>query len=95
MVEIPFHRILVNSGREGLEIVFPYMGKWYRMKWEDVPEKFKILYVARLKLMGVTLPSYLKQYERVQVNVEELNITLDLTKAEEVKEEVTMITTLE
>ena len=86
MVEIPFYSINVNSGREGLEIVFNYNRKWYRLKWDKVPEKFKTLYVATLKLQGLKIPDYLKKYEKDIVNVSDLSIEIDLNECEEIPE---------
>jgi len=86
MIQVEFYKIHVNSGREGLEIIFPYNDKWYRMKWKDTPKKFKILYTARLKLDGIPIPNELKEYERKRVDIEDLMIELNLNKAEEVIE---------
>ena len=41
-VKVPFYLIKVNSGREGLEIVFSYNKKWYRLEWSKVPDSIRL-----------------------------------------------------
>ena len=86
VVKIPFHLIHVNSGRSGLEIIFPHNRKWYRLEWSKTPEKFKILYVAMLKLQGIEIPEHLKQYERNTIDLSEIEIEIDLNECEEIPE---------
>jgi len=87
IVKIPFNRIHVNQGRNGLEIVFRYDKNWYRMDWDKVPEKFKILYVATLKLQGLEIPEHLRKYEKDTIDVSDVNVEIDLSQCEEIPEE--------
>jgi len=86
LATIPFHRIFVNVRLGEREIIFQYGKKWFKMKWSDVPEKFKVLYAAKLKLERGNIPDDLKPYERSEISVGDINIELNLDKAEEVKE---------
>ena len=87
-VKVPFNQIQVNLvAFEGAEIVFPYESKWFRMGWNDVPDRFKQLYVLKLRLEGVKVPNALEQYIVNDVDVSDLSIELDLGKAEEVNED--------
>jgi len=88
MALVPFHTIQVNAvAFEGPEVVFPYEGKWYRMDWADVPDRFKQLYVVSLRLQGISVPSALQEYIVDTIDVATLDIDFDLTKAQEVDEE--------
>ena len=82
-VRIPFPRIFVNQVRDKLEIVFPYRDKWYRLDWEKVPNKFKELYIAKLRLNGFPIPDRLKEYSISVINIEDLEIEIDLDECEE------------
>ena len=86
MVEIPFHLIRVNIRNGKLEIVFPYGNDWYRCDWDNVPERFKHLYVVWLKLQGKKIPEHLKEYEVETVSVKSTKIRIDLDKCERVTE---------
>ena len=87
LVKIPFNQIQVNVvAFEGAEIIFPYGSKWYRMKWNNVPARFKQLYALKLRLEGVRVPDALEQYVVGNIDVSDLDIELDLAKAEEVDE---------
>ena len=87
IVKIPFNLINVNQSGENLEIVFPCNDKWYRMDWDKVPEKFKILYVATLKLQGLEIPEHLRKYEKDTIDVSDVNVEIDLSQCEEIPEE--------
>ena len=84
MAKVPFTAMRVNVTPEGREVIFPYGPSWYRLKWADVPERFKVLYVAKLRLNGYDVPDDLKPYERDSVTLDDLTVEVDLTKAEEV-----------
>ena len=87
LIKVPFNQIQVNVvAFEGAEVIFPYENKWFRMKWDDVPTKFKQLYVLKLRLEGVRVPDALQQYIIDTIDVSDLNIELDLDKAEQVDE---------
>jgi len=85
-VKIPFNLINVNQGTEGLEIVFPYGKDWYRLDWVKAPEKFKILYVAMLKLQGIEISEHLKEYERDVVDISDTSIEIELDECEKISE---------
>ena len=85
-VKIPFNRLHVNEGREGLEAVFNYDRNWYRLSWDKVPEKFKILYVATLKLQGLEIPEHLKEYERDTIDISDISIEIELDECEKIPE---------
>ena len=55
-VSISFHKIQVNLFQNKKELIFPYGDDWYRMDWENVPEQYKIMYVAWLKFQGIEVP---------------------------------------
>ena len=84
IVTVKFHLIKVNYVSGKPEIVFPYGNDFYRMDWDKVPEKFKILYVVWLKLSGKEIPEHLKCYERDTVDVSDTNIEIDLDYCEKV-----------
>ena len=85
-IRIPFSRIHVNQGREGLEVVFRYDKNWYRLYWDKAPEKFKVLYVAMLKLQGLEIPEHLKEYERDTIDISDINIEIELEECEKIPE---------
>jgi len=86
MITISFNKIYVNTvAFEGAEIIFSYGDKWYRMKWDNVPDRFKQLYVLYLRLQGIEVPSSLQDYIVSTLNVEDLQIELDLSLAEEME----------
>jgi|GEM_PF-6465839 len=86
-VKVPFNQIQVNLvAFEGAEIVFPYKSKWFKMRWNNVPDRFKQLYVLKLRLEGVKVPNALKQYIVNDIVIGDLSIELDLDKAEEIDE---------
>jgi len=85
-VRLPFHAIQVNVTPEGREIIFPVKGEWYRMPWGRVPERFKELYVALLRLQGARIPPELWKYARDDVKLGDLTIELDLRYAERLEE---------
>ena len=86
-VKVPFNQIQVNMvAFEGAEVIFPYGDKWFRIKWDDVPTRFKQLYVLKLRLGGVRVPDALQQYIVDNIDVADLSIELDLDKAEEIDE---------
>lgn len=88
LVKIPFSQIQVNMvAFEGAEVVFPYGDKWFRMEWAKVPDRFKQLYVLKLRLNGVRVPDALEQYIVDNMSVSDLDIELDLEEAEEVDED--------
>ena len=87
MVKINFHQIENNEAFGEREIVFPVQGKWFRMKWNNVPEKYKQLYVVYLKLQGIPIPAWLKKYETKITSVDDTTIEIDLTKCEEITKE--------
>jgi len=84
MVSVPFHKIHVNTTPNGKEIVFKYEDKFYRMDWANVPDKFKQLYVAKLKLEGIAVPEDLASYDVGTFDLSDTNIELDLNSAEEI-----------
>jgi len=86
VVDVPFHLIRVNLGREGLEVVFPLGNNWYRCKWDKVPERFKHLYYAYLKLLGKPIPDWLKEYTVKTISIENTIISIDLDNCREVPE---------
>jgi len=80
-VKIPFNVIQINLTKEKtLEVVFFHGGKFYAMPWNEVPEKFKILHVAKLKLLGCSIPDFLKSYIKDVVDLSDVNIEMDLSK---------------
>ena len=85
-IKVPFNLIRVNEGREGLEIVFPYGNDFYRMKWDKVPDRFKELYVVWLKLQGMTIPEWLKEYEKDTIDVSDVSVEIDLDNCEKIPE---------
>ena len=84
IVKVKFHLIRINTVASKLEIVFPYGEKWYRMDWENVPDKYKTLYTAYIKMLGREVPDYLKDYEKTTIELDNLEIELELDLAEEV-----------
>jgi len=87
MALVPFNQIQVNMvAFEGAEVVFPYGDKWFRMKWDDVPTRFKQLYVLKLRFEGVRVPDALGQYILNNIDIDNLDIELDLSKAEQIDE---------
>lgn len=86
MPEIPFNMMFVNKTREGIEVIFQHYGKWYRMNWENVPERFKHLYYAKLKLEGKPIPDFLKPYEVKEITIENAVVRIDLDDCEEIPE---------
>jgi len=84
IVEIPFNLVRLNEVANTREIVFPYGNDWYRMSWEDTPERFKELYVAWLKLQGIEIPEWLKDYEKDTIDIKDVNIEIDLSKCEKI-----------
>lgn len=83
-VNIQFNVIRINETREGLEIVFPYENKWYRLDWDKVPERFKILYVVYLKLQGIEIPDYLTEFNRDTIDISNTLIEIDLDNCIEI-----------
>jgi len=91
-IEVKYHQIQVNVKANGeREIVFPYGGKWYRMNWSDVPDTFKEMYVADLKLHGYSIPDDLIAWDEEFPHIGDAVVFLDLTKAEEVGEGYPMV----
>ncbi len=88
MARVRFFAIRVNETREGREIVFPYgqEREWYRMSWEDVPERYKQLYVAYLKLSGIEIPDWLKPYDTGTIDLTSADVEIDLSKCTQVPE---------
>ncbi|MDL1957029.1 MAG: hypothetical protein LWW95_08315 [Candidatus Desulfofervidus auxilii] len=84
IVKVLFNMINVNQRGKKLEIVFPYDKHWYRLDWEKVPEKFKILYVAGLKLQGHKVPDYLKEFEKDVIEISDLNIEIKFDECEKI-----------
>ncbi|HDD44012.1 MAG TPA: hypothetical protein ENG63_04020 [Candidatus Desulfofervidus auxilii] len=84
VVKVLFNLINVNQREKKLEIVFPYGKDWYKLDWEKVPEKFKILYVAALKLQGYKVPDYLKEFERDIIEISDVNIEIELDECEKI-----------
>lgn len=84
MTELGSHEIQVNEGPDGKEIVFPVGDKWYRMPWDNVPEKFRKMYWALVRLSGGEIPKDL-DYDSVVVN--DAVIELDMEYAEEMDED--------
>lgn len=81
-----FNKIIVNERNGVKEIIFRHNNKWYRMDWSDVPEKFKILYVFELRLHGYSVPDDLIEYQVDTIDASNLDIELDISKAEEISE---------
>ena len=86
VVKVRFNLIQVNEIGESREVVFPYEGRWFRMDWNKVLERFKVLYVAMLKLQGLEVPEDLKEYERDTIDVSDIDIEIDLNQCEEIPE---------
>lgn len=80
IAKIPFNLIKVNSVDGRLEVVFPYGSDFYRCDWEDVPDRFKELYVLFLRLSGCSVPEYFEDYVVDIIDVEDLDIEFDLDK---------------
>jgi len=85
-VKVPFNRIQVSLVRDQQVILFPYGDEWYEMRWDEVPDRFKELYVLRLKLSGIRIPEELKEFERNWIEVREVKVELDLSKAQIINE---------
>ena len=82
--KVPFHHIKVNKRQNEREIIFFYEENWYRLDWAKVPEKFKILYVAFLKLQGSDIPNDLKEFEKDIIDISDTNIEIDLDACEKI-----------
>jgi len=85
-VSISFHKIQVNLFQNKKELIFPYGDDWYRMDWENVPEQYKIMYVAWLKFQGIEVPEDLKQYEKDTIDLSNLSVEIDLDSVEKISE---------
>jgi len=84
---IKYSVIQVNRTSEGYEIVFPCNGKWYRLSWDLVPERFKQLYVVDLKLQGISVPDFLAPYNVDPVEIGDTTVDIDLSLCDEVPED--------
>jgi len=82
IVEVEYRLCQYNKTEEGDEVIFPYNGKWYRIKVEDMPSEY-----LKYRMLELWIT------QNVQFDVE-LNIDLskpcvvriDLSKAEEIPE---------
>lgn len=68
------------------EVIFRHKDKWYSIDFEYIPEKFKRLYVFKLKLEGYKIPEDLLKYDTDTINTD-TTIEIDETKAVEIQEE--------
>jgi len=85
-VKVPFNKIQVSLAKDRRVILFPYGDEWYEMEWDKVPGRFKELYVLKLKLSGVRIPEDLKEFEKDWIEVSEVEVKLDLSKARAINE---------
>lgn len=53
----------------------------YQIKFDDMPDKFKYLYVLYLRLVGVNIPEDLSGYITNTIQVDDLSIEVDLSKS--------------
>jgi len=83
-VNVPFNVIRINETPNGKEVVFSYGEDFYRMEWDKVPDRFKELYVVWLKLQGMTIPEWLKDYERDTVDVSDVSVEIELDECEKI-----------
>jgi len=83
-VNMPFNVIRINEIEGNREIVFPYGNDFYRMEWDKVPSRFKELYVVWLKLQGMTVPEWLKNYEKDTVDVSDVSVEIELDECEKI-----------
>ena len=87
MAKVNFSLIRINETPNGREIVFPYGKEWYKMSWEDAPERYKQLYVAYLKLQGIPIPDWLTSYDVVgTIDMSSIDVEIDLNKCVEIPE---------
>ena len=86
MAKVSFSLIRINETPNGREVVFPYGKNWYKMSWEDVPDRYKQLYVAHLKLQGASVPDWLTPYDVGTINLMTTDIEIDLSKCIEIPE---------
>jgi len=86
VVKIPFNLMSVNQGREGLEVIFRYGNAWYKLPWDEVPDRYKELYVVYLKLSGIEVPEWLRTYDVDTVDISAIDIEIDLNKCIEIPE---------
>lgn len=87
LVKIPFNLIRLNEVAGEKEVIFPYGNGWYKLSWENTPERFKELYVVWLKLQGMEIPDYLKDYEKDTIDIKDVDIEIDLSKCEKIPAE--------
>ena len=86
VVNVKFRDIRVNTTPSGREIVFRYGDQWFRMGWENVPDRFKELYVAYLKLMGFGVPEDLSEFDRETYDIGDGSVEIDIDKAIKIHE---------
>ena len=84
IVTVEFFNIQVSVNRGRREVVFPYGKKWYCMSWDDVPEQYKVMYVAWLRFQGKKVEDDLKKYEKDVIDLSNLRVDLDLSFAREI-----------
>jgi len=87
MAKVSFPLIRLNETPTGREIVFPYGNDWYRMPWEDVPDRYKQLYAAYLKLQGIEIPDWLAPYDVGTIDLTTTDVEIDLSKCTQVPED--------
>ena len=83
-VKIHFRLIQVNKVNNKLEVVFPYGKDFYKLSWEKTPTKFKILYVAWLKLQNKKVPEYLEEFDRNTVTIDDASVEINLNECEKI-----------
>lgn len=86
LMEVRFRDIRVNTTPSGREIVFRYGDQWFKMDWESVPDRFKELYVAYLKLIGADIPDDLSKFDKDVYNIGDATVEIDIEQVEKIPE---------
>jgi len=82
VVDVEFSMCQYNSAPDGDEVIFPYNGKWYRIKAEDMPSEY-----FKYRMLKLWLDN--GQCFDIVLDVDlskPCTIKVDLDKAEEIPE---------
>lgn len=78
---VHFTNILVNENNNKREVIIN-IGKWtFSLSWDKIPDNYKYIYVAWLKIQNLSIPDDLQEYIMDTIDISNLYFDINIDEA--------------